>query len=194
VTSEQTSGSGQAQAITSGDTLAARRYAVAAFEIAKEHGDYDAWGAALTEIAEFMTDPEVKRVLENTRVSREPKRRLVETALGDLPVLPLNLARLLVQKNRTALAPDIATAFRELTEHEQGITRAHATTAVPLSEAEVASLAQRLREQTGGEVILDVDVDPSLLGGLVVQVGDKLIDASTRARLEAMRESLVGAL
>ena len=194
MTSEQNSGAGQGQAIASGDTLAARRYAVAAFELAKEHGDYDAWSAAFTEIAEFMADPEVRRVLENTRVSREPKQRLVEAALGDLPPLPLNLARLLVQKNRTGLAPDIAAAYRELTEAERGVTRARATTAVPLSEAEVAALARRLQEQTGGEVILDVEVDPSLLGGLVVQIGDKLIDASTRAKLEAMRESLVGAL
>ena len=194
MTSEQNPGADKAQAIASGETLAAKRYAMAALELAREHGDFDGWNASLAAIAEFMSDPEVKRVLENTRVSREPKQRLIEAALGDQPPLALNLARLLVQKNRTGLAAEIADAFREFTEQERGVTRAHARTAVPLSEAEVAALAQRLQQQTGHEVILDVEVDPSVLGGVVVQIGDKLIDASTRARLHAMRESLVGAL
>ena len=194
MTSEQNSGAGQSQAFASGETLAAKRYALAAFQIAKEHGDFDSWRDAMAQIAEFMSDAEVRRVLENTRVGQEPKQRLIAAALGDLPALPLNLARLLVRKHRTALAPDIALAFSQLIEEERGITHAHARTAIPLSDAEVADLSRRLQQQTGQEVILDVQVDPSLLGGVVVQIGDRLIDASTRARLHALRESLVGAL
>lgn len=182
------------QAIASGETLAAKRYALAAFELAREHGDIEAWRDSLAQIAEFMSDPEVRRVLENTRVTMQPKQRLVEAALGDLPQLPLNLARLLLRKHRTALAPDIALAFNELIDEERGVNHAHVRTAVPLSEAETADLARRLQEQTGHEVVLTVEVDPSVLGGLVIQIGDKLIDASTRARLQAMRESLVGAV
>jgi F-type H+-transporting ATPase subunit delta len=194
VTSEQDSGATQARRIASGETLAAKRYALAAFELAKEHGDMDAWREGVSQIAEFMSDTEVRRVLENTRVGQEPKQRLIEAALGDLPPLPLNLARLLVRKNRTALALDIAAAFNQLIEEDRGITRARARTAVPLSEAEVEALARRLQEQTGHEVILDVEVHPDVLGGVVIQIGDRLIDASTRARLHALRENLVGAL
>jgi F-type H+-transporting ATPase subunit delta len=180
--------------IASGESLAAKRYALAAFDIAKEHGDIDVWADALSQTAEFMSDPEVRRVLENTRVSQEPKQRLIEAALADLPALPLNLARLLVRKHRTALAGEIAVQFNQLVEAERGITHARAVTAVPLSNAERAALEQRLEAQTGRKVILDIEVDPALLGGLVVQIGDRLVDASTRARLQAMRESLVGAL
>jgi len=194
VTSEPTPGPDSNQATASGETLAAKRYAVAAFQIAQEHGDADAWRDALSQIADFMGDAEVKRVLENTRAGQDPKQRLIGAALGDLPAMPLNLARLLVRKNRTALARDIELAFRQLIEEERGITHARARTAVPLSETEVAALSRRLQEQTGHEVILEVEVDPSVLGGVVVQIGDRLIDASTRARLQAMRESLVGAL
>jgi F-type H+-transporting ATPase subunit delta len=194
VTSDQNELAGQNQVFASGETLAAKRYALAAFQIAKEHGDIDAWRDAMTQIAEFMSDPEVRRVLENTRVGQDPKQRLIGAALGDLPPMSLNLARLLVRKHRTALAQDIAVAFNQMIEEERGVTRAHARTAVPLSDTEVTELARRLREQTGHEVILDVEVDPSVLGGVVVQIGDRLIDASTRARLQAMRESLVGAL
>jgi F-type H+-transporting ATPase subunit delta len=192
VTSEPNTG--QAQAITSGETLAAKRYALAAFELAREHGDIAAWQTAMVEMAEFMSDPEVRRVLLNTRVSQEPKQRLIEAALGNLPQRPLNLARLLVRKNRSALAAEIAAAFNQMAEAERGVTRARARTAVPLSDAEKDALARRLREQTGHEVILDFEVDPSLLGGVVLLMGDRLIDASTRGRLEAMRDQLVGAL
>jgi len=177
-----------------GENLAAKRYAIAAFELAQEHNDTDAWLNAVRQIAEFMGDPEVKRVLENTRVSQEPKQRLIEAALNELPQLPLNLAKLLVRKNRTELAVDIADQFQQLLEQQRGVSRARATTAVPLGEPEREALSQRLAEQTGGEVILETVVDPDLLGGVVVQIGDRLIDASTRTRLRELRSSLVNAV
>jgi F-type H+-transporting ATPase subunit delta len=177
-----------------GVNLAAKRYAVAAFELAQEHNDSDAWLSAVRQIAEFMGDTEVKRVLENTRVGQEPKQRLIEAALGDLPALPLNLARLLVRKNRTALAVDIAGQFERLLEEQRGVARARATTAVPLGDGEREALSQRLAQQTGGEILLETAVDPELLGGVVVQIGDRLIDASTRAKLRALRTSLTRAL
>jgi F-type H+-transporting ATPase subunit delta len=177
-----------------GENLAAKRYATAALELAHEHNAADSWLKALRQIAEFMGDPSVKQVLENTRVSQDPKQRLIEAALNDLPPLPLNLAKLLVRKNRTGLAVDIADQFEQLLEHQRGVSRARATTAVPLNDAERTALSRRLAEQTGGEVILETAVDPELLGGVVVQIGDRLIDASTRARLRALRNSLVNAV
>lgn len=178
----------------SGEAVAARRYALAAFEIAREQGEEAAWQDAIDQLAEFMGDPEVRRVLENTRVGQEPKQHLIGAALGDLSPLALNLARLLVRKSRTALAGDISAAFNEMVEKERGVVRARARTAVPLSDAERDALVQRLSQQTGNEVILEVEVSPELLGGLVVQLGDRLIDASTKARLEAMRNSLARAV
>jgi F-type H+-transporting ATPase subunit delta len=194
VTSEPDATSSQLDGTVSGENLAAKRYAQAAFEIAREQGEVQAWRDGLNQIAVFMSDPEVRRVLENTRVGQEPKQNLIVTALGDTLPLALNLARLLVRKNRTALAPDIAGYFEQLMEQERGVSRVRAITAVPMNDAERDALTQRLREQTGNEVILQVEVDPSLLGGLVLQIGDRLIDASTRGRLQAMRESLVGSV
>jgi F-type H+-transporting ATPase subunit delta len=183
-----------AEATTRGEGPAAKRYALAAFELAREHGDTAAWQNAVHLIAEFMGDPEVRRVLENNRVGQEPKQRLIDAALGDLPALPRNLAKLLVRKNRTALAVEIAAQFEQMLEAQRGISRARAVTAVPMGDRERDALAQRLREQTGKEVVLETEVDPELLGGVVVQIGDRLIDASTRARLRALRESLMRAV
>jgi F-type H+-transporting ATPase subunit delta len=173
---------------------AARRYALAAFQIANTNGDIEAWRKSLREISEFMGDSEVRRVLENSRVGQEPKQRLIAAALADLPEMPQNLARLLVRKGRTNLAVDISEQFEQLMEQERGISRARATTAVPLADAEREALAKQLQVQTGNQVVLETAVDPRLLGGVVVQIGDRLIDASTRGRLEALRESLVGAM
>jgi F-type H+-transporting ATPase subunit delta len=169
---------------------AARRYALAAFQIANQNGDIEEWRKSLREISEFMGDPEVRRVLENSRVGQEPKQRLIAAALADLPEMPQNLARLLVRKGRTSLAVDIAEQFEQLMEQERGISRARATTAVPLADAERNALAKQLQVQTGNQVVLETAVEPALLGGVIVQIGDRLIDASTKGRLEALRESL----
>jgi F-type H+-transporting ATPase subunit delta len=170
---------------------AARRYALAAFQIASQNGDIEEWRKSLREMSEFMGDPEVRRVLENSRVGQDPKQRLIAAALADLPEMPQNLARLLVRKGRTNLAVDIAEQFEQLMEQDRGVSRARATTAVPLADAEREALAKQLQVQTGNQVVLETAVDPRLLGGVVVQIGDRLIDASTKGRLEALRESLV---
>jgi F-type H+-transporting ATPase subunit delta len=172
-----------------GESLAAKRYAQAAFELAGP--DLAGWQRAIEEIAEFMGDDEVRKVLESTRIPQDPKMRLVAAALADLPAMPLNLARLLVRKSRTALAPSIAEQFRAMVQAQQGVQKAHATTAVPLTSAETEALAQRLQVSTGHPVELETDVDPDLLGGVVVQIGDRLIDASVRGKLDALRKTLV---
>ena len=170
--------------------LAAKRYAQAAFELAVAAGDPAAWAGALDEIAAFMGDAEVRRVLENTRVAREAKQQLIEAAFPELPRLSRNLARLLVRKARTNLAGEIAAEFKRMAEEREGVVHARALTAVELSGEERESLARRLREQTGRQIVLETAVEPGLVGGVVVQIGDRLIDASTRGRLAALRRSL----
>jgi F-type H+-transporting ATPase subunit delta len=172
-----------------GESLAAKRYAQAAFELAGS--DLAGWQRAIEEIAEFMGDDSVRTVLENSRVPQDAKMRLVAAALAELPALPLNLARVLVRKSRTALAPEISVQFQALVQEREGVQKAHATTAVPLTSAETEALAQRLQDSTGHPVELETDVDPELLGGVIVQIGDRLIDASVRGRLQSLRKSLV---
>lgn len=174
--------------------LAAKRYALAAFEIAKEQGNAEAWAQALDEMAAFMTRPDVMQMLENTRADQAEKMRLIEAGLNMLPPLTLNLARLLVRKGRASLVGDIVTEFKALLEDAQGLVHARAVTAVALSGLERDGLARRIEQQTGRRVILETEVDPNILGGVIVQIGDRLFDASTRARLEALRETLAGSI
>ena len=91
--------------------------------------------------------------------------------------------------------PRIAAEFRRLDNHRLGIAPARVVSAAALEPAEVKALIARLEQMTGGRIELEQEVDPSLLGGLVVRVGDRLIDGSVRGRLERLRNQLVsGAL
>jgi len=180
-----------------GDTevsSAARRYAQAAFDLAVERDETRSWELALALIASFMSDAEVRRVLENTRVDVRSKLQLIDAALGEVPMLPLNLARILVTKNRTSLAPQIEEQFKRLVEEREGVARVVARTAVPLTDGEQEALAARISQQTGRRVILETSVDPALLGGVVVQIGDRLVDASVRGRLEGLRDRMVNSI
>ena len=175
---------------------AARRYAEAAFEIAQRDGTVDAWRSELAAAAEVLGDERVARHLSNPAVSLEEREKLVDGVLGTR-VSPQvrNLVLLQLRRGRTHEIQRVADEFRRLDNKRQGITVATATAAAPLTPDEVRALTTRLEQFTGGRVELEVQVDPSLLGGLVVRVGDRLIDGSVRGRLERLRNQLVsGAL
>jgi F-type H+-transporting ATPase subunit delta len=102
-----------------------------------------------------------------------------------------NLLGLMLRRGRIHELPRLAAEFRRLDNARQGITEATAISAAPLTQDEVRAVTQRLEQLTGGRVELAVQVDPSLLGGLVVRVGDRMIDGSVRGRLERLRNQLV---
>ena len=170
--------------------IAARRYAEASFLIAHEQGTEERWSEGLALMAAVFSDPEIVAVMQEARVPGADKMRLAEGALQDVDPLVLNLARLLVHRGRTALAPQIAEAFQELTDAERGIAHAVVTTAVPLSDAETREVAEKLSEISGKQVVVEAQVDEGIIGGLVARIGDKLIDGSTRSHLTALKRRL----
>lgn len=173
--------------------LAAKRYAQAAFDIALERNDIDGWLAGLQALADLAAQPGVVEVLESTRVATAEKERLLETGLSAVSPLALNLARLLVAKRRFALAGQVQEEFARLVDEHRGVSRGNVVTAVQLSDAEREQVAGKLGGLLGREVLLESEVDPSILGGLVARVGDRLIDGSTRSRLLALKRELAAA-
>jgi F-type H+-transporting ATPase subunit delta len=106
-----------------------------------------------------------------------------------------NLIQLLLRRGRIEELGRVAAEFRRLDDRRQGITHATVTSAAPLSQDDVRALTARLEQSTGGRVALTTQVDEALLGGLVVRIGDRLIDGSVRGRLERLRNQLIsGAL
>jgi F-type H+-transporting ATPase subunit delta len=107
----------------------------------------------------------------------------------------LNLVLLLLRRGRIEQLPRVAAEFRRLDDKRNGLTHATATSAAPLGPDEVRAITARLEQLTGGTIALETSVDPDLLGGVVVRVGDRLIDGSVRGRLERLRNQLAsGAL
>ena len=175
---------------------AARRYAEAAFEVAMRDGSVDAWRKELDLAGQVVADASVGRALANPSIPLETRMDVARATFGRL-VGPkvLNLLALMLRRGRIEEMPRLAAEFRRLDDQRQGITRATAISASSLTADEVDALTERLEQAAGGRVALDTEVDPSLLGGLVVRLGDRLIDGSVRSRLERLRNQLVsGAL
>lgn len=172
--------------------VAAKRYAQAAFDIALERDEFDRWAEDLRAIADLAALPGVLDILDSSRVPSDAKARLLRSGLSDLSPLAMNLAHLLVEKSRIAQAEQVRDEYQRLLDEHRGVAQATVVTAVPISEDERQAVIRRLRELTGKEIVLEAQEDPKILGGLVARIGDRLIDGSTRGRLQALRQSLVG--
>jgi len=172
--------------------VAAKRYAQAAFDIARERDELDRWAGDLQAIADLAAQPGVLDVLDSSRVPSDAKVRLLRAGLTDLSPLATNLAHLLVEKGRIALAEQVRAEYQRLLDEHRGVAQATVITAVSLSEDERRAVVQRLQEVTGRQIVLETQVDPEILGGLVARIGDRVIDGSTRGRLLALRQSLMG--
>lgn len=169
---------------------APRRYAEAMIDIASGERAVDAFRASLDQLAKL--DPRALRMLRDPGVPLEHRLRAVEAATANQPAAVRSLLALLVRRDRVALLPAIASAYGELVDELSGIAKARITTAVELDQPQRQGLVRRLEQATGKTITATFAVDPALIGGARVQVGDHLVDASLRARLAALREQLAG--
>jgi F-type H+-transporting ATPase subunit delta len=174
----------------------ARRYAEAAFQLAVRDDEVDGWRTDLARAATVLGELSVARVLADRGLAVEPRQHLVEAVVGAAVRAPVrNLALLLLQRGRLESLPAVVAEFIRLDNARQGIITATAISAAPLEPAEVRDLTARLEQLSGGRIELSQSVDPSLLGGIQVRLGDRLIDGSVRGRLERLRHRLAsGAL
>ena len=175
---------------------AARRYAEAAFEVAQRDGTIDAWRSELEGAAAVISDERAITALANPALPIDQRSMAVAGLLKGIASGPVqNLVQLLLRRGRIEELGRVAAEFRRLDDRRQGITHATVTSAAPLGQDEIRALTARLEQSTGGRIALDTQVDESLLGGLVVRIGDRLIDGSVRGRLERLRNQLIsGAL
>ncbi|SHK85870.1 ATP synthase F1 subunit delta [Rhodothermus profundi] len=170
----------------------ARRYARALFEEARARGQAEAIDADVAVLHEsFTTSRELARVFESPVIPREKKKKIIETLFaGRLQPLTVRFLELLVEKERESLLPAVVAAYRALQDEEQGIIEAQVRTAFPLDEAGAQPLVAKLERLTGKKIRLRLQQDPSLIGGVVVRVGDTVYDGSVRQQLTALRERL----
>jgi F-type H+-transporting ATPase subunit delta len=176
-------------------TTAARRYAEAAFDLASRDGAHDRWEKDLRTASELLADERVAAVVDNPAIPLADREAVLERLLGSRLARPaLNLVRLLARRGRIEILPAVAAHFGRLLDDSRGIVAATISSAAPLDDDEEAAVRSRVEAMTGREVRLSTEVDPDLIGGLVVRVGDRWIDASVRGRLERLRDQLVAGI
>lgn len=168
----------------------ARPYAEALFRVA-QGGNLQAWSDAVAEMAAVAALPEVKELSSNPRLS---DAQIAETFLSvlksSISAEAKNFVHALAENGRLVLLPEIAEQFKQLKNAQQGSADAEITSAFPMESAQVADLVAALEKKFGRKLNPSVTVDPSLIGGVRVVVGDEVLDSSVRAKLQQMQTAL----
>jgi F-type H+-transporting ATPase subunit delta len=173
-------------------TAAAKRYARAVFELATGDGRVDDWETQLGALRQVLSNSQMLDVLSNPTIPIEQRMELV-TSLKMLDPEASNLARLLIESGRVDEIGGVADEFGRLADEAAGRVRAVVTTAVELEAGDRDRVSRELSQRLGKDVSMDVVVDPRILGGLKLQYGDRLIDASVATRLQQLRRQLADA-
>lgn len=168
----------------------ARPYAEAVFRLAKETGVLEAWSARLARLAMVSQDGEVASLIGNPRVSAEKVVQLFVSLSEDSDPVLANFIATLAENRRLILLPEISRLFELAKSQDEGVKEAVVYSAFPIDDAQVAALIQPLEQRFATCLIARVVVDPSLIGGVRVAVGDQMLDASVRGKLDAMATAL----
>ncbi len=175
--------------------IVARRYARALFAIGKEQGlaALETFGKDLSGLAEIIAQsPQLLKVLRNPLFSVEEKKSVVGKLLAKLAPsgMIVNFCNLLADKERLAYLPEMAAEFNTLLDAEKGVVRGELITAIALDAAKQDSVKTALEKQAGRKLILDFSSNPAILGGVVLKVGDLVMDASLKAQLDILKENI----
>ena len=176
-------------------SASAKRYASAAFNVARESGDDDGWLKALRDFARLLQMPSARTIFLSPVVPTSQKHVAIDQLLPTAPPLVRNFVHLLADRARLDEVPGIAEALGALVNQQRGIITAEVTTAIPLDADMERLVAGRLAAHFHSDpqlVTIVSHVDPAIIGGVVARVGDRVIDDSVRGRLERLRRSLYG--
>ena len=170
-----------------------RRYAKALLSLGQEDGQYEEYGQNLKEFASFCAaNEEFFRVVSNRLFSVEERRRVLDVVLEKslFTEVVKNFLRLLLDKNRIGVFHEITDYYSKLTDEISGITRADIITAKPLKTDALERLNKALTDLTSKDVRMEVEENESLIGGIIVKIGDLVLDGSVKAQLQGLKESL----
>jgi len=176
------------------DTRVAKRYAAALFAVAHRDGILDAVTQDLTLVERFLQEvPYLRAVILQPLVSEDRKVLVATEAFGDrTTATTLNFIKLLISKRREELIDEVIRGFRQLALEQANIVDAEVSSAVALTPAQEQKLVASLESMTGKNVRIHFVIDESIVGGVVVRLGDTIIDGSIRGRLDRLKEQLLG--
>jgi len=172
-------------------TTIARPYAQAAFKLAQQNQALPAWSEMLGLAAVVAADAGMRKLLDNPRVTPEQLAELFVDIGGDrLNDDGRNMLRLLAERRRLALLPEIFGLYEQFKHEAEGAIKAQLITAFPATDAQKQTIAAALKRRFGRDVQLEYLTDPTLMGGAVVRAGDLVIDGSVRGKLTRLGTAL----
>ncbi|OGA55201.1 MAG: ATP synthase F1 subunit delta [Betaproteobacteria bacterium RIFCSPLOWO2_12_FULL_62_58] len=169
----------------------ARPYAEAAFELAREKSNLDGWSGMLALLDAVVRDIRVRACVGDPNLSAQELEGLILGVIGDkLDGLGRNLLQVLIRNRRLAIVPQIRSLYEDLRREHEGILEAIIVSALPIADNQLKELIARLEARHQRKISAQVEIDPQLIGGVKIAIGDKVIDATVRGRLEAMAAAL----
>ncbi|WP_432662596.1 F0F1 ATP synthase subunit delta [Wukongibacter baidiensis] len=172
--------------------LVSRTYSEALFEVALEENKVDLFLDEISFVADtFKLHPEFFEIFKTPLVRVDEKKKIMEEVFGDkLSQEMNNFLKIVIDKRRGHFIQQIKSEYIKRVDQHKGIVNAVAITAVPLTEEDKTTLRNKLSVLTGKDVKLSNDIDENVIGGILVKIGDKVIDGTIKGRLEEMKESL----
>ena len=168
----------------------ALRYGQAVYEIAEAKDAFDIWLKDLELLNQAVNDKDILFFLESPKVSMENKKGILGKQLTDVNPVALNLVLSLADRGRLGILPDILSNFKRRLNERQGVAHAQVTSAIELSDKDMAAIRKKLSEMFKKEVEITTYVDETLLGGIVARVGDKVIDGSLARSLSNLKKEI----
>jgi F-type H+-transporting ATPase subunit delta len=173
----------------------AGRYATALFGLARDERQIDAVGRSLDSLIQALADSrELSRLVESPLVSRKDAGKALGAIAGKLALDPITTKFLgvLASNGRKGEIRSVVRLFKRLAAEHRGETTAEVTTARPLGDDQIAALKRQLRARAGRDVTIESQIDPKILGGIVVKLGSQMIDASIRTKLNRLAQAMKG--
>ena len=172
-------------------TTAARPYANAVYDTARENNALDSWSDALANLANVISDSQMSELLDNPELGKIQKGELVIQVLGDkLTEQQQNLVKLMAENGRLKLMPDVVEQFEVARAKAENKIDAEVISAFELTAEQTNELVNTLKNKLGCDITLTTTIDKSLIGGVVIKAGDTIIDASMKSQLDSLALSL----
>ncbi|MEZ5738950.1 MAG: F0F1 ATP synthase subunit delta [Burkholderiaceae bacterium] len=168
----------------------ARPYAEAAFKLALESGDLPAWSGALARLAQVAQADEARQIANSPSLTPAQVSGILADTAGDLSTDQKSFVRTVAENGRLGVLPEIAAHFARLRNEQEGAVDATVQSAFALSDAQTADIQAILEKKYGRKVSLQVELEPELIGGVSIRVGDEVMDASVRGKLSQLAGAL----